>query len=536
MAELRPKKAEIVYNNSSNEETPAPAPAPQPVIPAPNPAPAKPKTVPPLKKVEIVYNDSDDETAPAPAPAPTTTTKTTQPKSKKKPKITSYEIVFNEETGAMERVPVYEKPEAILKPEVEKKRKKRKYKKDEILILSHPEHEEGQPDVYVVYDKKIGETIHILKEDLPEEIQKEIDEGKVELPVISDIEKMRLFYLRRGKDPLHFTYTAEGNLEIKDIQGVPNEVIPLRKFTDLTMEEIDQLETQRKTELAENEENYEDKMMMLREAYTEYLRNGRRNPEKVFRLNEELREASLVRNQKAFPLRWNKVLENPSTNEILYSQPYEVRKLGYEVYLFKRFPFDKEDSLGHYRDRTTETEGQTGGSMEMVFITDEESPFHPARETTFVFDETKFSSPYQAYLYQRFKEVGDKDLMSKLLGTKSALTMTNLVADRKESPSSPQTLWLDILKELYSQNKDMAKRLDESGHTSPFYLQDTKKFKDTFDPKMYADALQKVRTMLREQEDDGVNPRSYSNKSITDEEQKKARTGAIVNMYRNRKF
>lgn len=535
MAELTRKPLkEIVYDNSNteNEAPPVATPTTTTTTTTTTTAMAKAPPRPTIKQVEIVYNDSDDEettTQPTTAAKSTKLVGPTQPTTKKTKGKKEYEVEVDEETGTMRRT---EKTPGVITPAVKKSRAKGRYNKEDILILSYEEPTDSTSEYWTAYHKGKGKMIQIGRNEIPQEYLEALERG--EGLVASPEEKMKSFYLNRASDPYRYTYTNEGNLLIKGKDGQPDEVILLRHFTALKPEEIEELETKRKEELVENEESYEDAMMMLREAYTEYINNNRRSADRVFKMNERLREISVARNQRAFPMRWNTELPNPSTNEIDLSQPFEVRKLGYPVYLFKRYPFPFKESMGRYRERGTEGQ-QEGGSMEVIFINNEESPFHPSYPVEFVHDETKFSSPFQAYQYQRMKQIGGKeDLMKKTLGTQSAQTITNLVVDEKGQPPNKKTLWKDILKSLYSQKKEMQKVLLESGNTTPFFLQDIKRYKDTFEADDYSDALSAVRTELRQEEADGVAPQSYNKGSITTEEQKKARTGAIINNFRKR--
>jgi hypothetical protein len=83
------------------------------------------------------------------------------------------------------------------------------------------------------------------------------------------------------------------------------------------------------------------------------------------------------------------------------------------------------------------------------------------------------------------------------------------------------------LKAFYHQNTDLAKKLVETG-SAIFSLQDS----NISFPADYLNALMSVRSIMAENQEGGaVAP--IEKRVITQEEQKKARTGAIIN---NRRF
>jgi hypothetical protein len=356
----------------------------------------------------------------------------------------------------------------------------------------------------------------------------------VELSDANDIEKMKLFYRYREKDPLHFVYTAEGNLEIKEgnTAKLPSMVIPLRAFGELRPEELEEIEVKQKEEQTTVEEAYVNKMRDLRLAYDAYNPLVPETVATVVRFNEELRQLSIARNATLYPERWTKVIESIAIREILLHLPHEDRKMGYPVFLFKRYGLSRYDADGHYRQHgEAAPESMEGGGTTVIFITNPEDPkvghFHPAFEREFVYNETKYASPYQAFETERFKEFDDDSMVKRLLGTRSAKTIRNLVSGDNRKPSFPIKLWEDILEALYTQFKDATENLKETGDAR-FHMMDR-----LIGSPEYANALANVRTKLKEQDTDSAPFADTVKQSvISEDEQKKAKVGAIINNFR----
>lgn len=349
------------------------------------------------------------------------------------------------------------------------------------------------------------------------------------------LDKMRLFFKFRSKFPESFTYTAEGNLEIKENKyEIPASVIPLRAFSELRPEEREEIETKQKEDQAGVETAYVAKMKELREANAAYAENPA-DPAlslRVVQLNEELRGLSVQRNRALYPERWIHLLENPAIRDLRFDQPHEERKFGYDGYMLKRSSMAIQDANGHYRAHgEAAAGGQAGGGTTVLFISSPEDPttglFHPATELEFVYNETKYASPYQAYETERFKELEEDYKVKQLLGTRSARTIQQLVKEETRQPQNAQKLWEDILEALYSQHKDRAEKLKATG-SARFHMMDKQ-----IGTPLYSNALATVRTKLKEKDTEAPSGGEVVKQSvITKDEQEKAKVGAIINNFR----
>lgn len=351
---------------------------------------------------------------------------------------------------------------------------------------------------------------------------------------VSDKEKVKIFYRYKQKFPKFFGYTAEGNLEIKANNPVslPATVITMRAFSALEPEELKELEDARMEMETLDNERYVVLLNELRQANTEYNPLDPATMRKIVRLNQQLRELTVTKTNALYPERWVKTIENPTTSDILLEQTHEERKMGFDVFLFKRYSLSRQDAEGHYREHgEAKASGMAGGNTVVLFLTNPEDiqtgMFHPATEKEFVYNETKYASPYQAYEAERFKGFGDDIMVKKILGTRSAKTIRSLVSQEKQQPQNPTQLWEDILESLYTQAPDMATKLKETG-SARFHMMDK-----LIGMPEYAVALANVRTKLKERENDApANIDSVKQSVITKDEQAKAKVGAIINNFR----
>jgi hypothetical protein len=359
----------------------------------------------------------------------------------------------------------------------------------------------------------------------------------VQIAEANDVEKMKLFYRYRAKDAVHFVYTPEGNLEVKEGNSVniPAMVIPMRAFSELRPEELEEIEAKQIEEQANVEEAYVNKMRDLRVAYDAYNPLVPETVATIVRLNEELRQLSVARNTTLYPEQWTNEIESIDKRKIVLDMPYEERKMGYPVYLYKRYYLSRQDANGHYREHGEAPAGtMEGGGTVVIFLTNPEDPksgeFHPAAEREFVYNETKYVSPYQAFETERFKEFEDDSMVKRLLGTRSAKTIRNLVSGDNRKPSFPIKLWEEILEAFYTQFKDAADRLKSTG-SARFHMMD----KLIGSPE-YTNALANVRTKLKEMDSDAAPVADAVKQSvITEEEQKKAKVGGIINNFRRQR-
>lgn len=349
--------------------------------------------------------------------------------------------------------------------------------------------------------------------------------------ILEDPEIVR-FFQGREKDPYGYSFTPEGNLKIEGVKDVENKTIPVtEKFVDFTSQaEYADLYTTRLEALKAEEAKFDLALQVLRETEEAYKR-GDRTAEEVVRANVAVLELSRTRSRIAYPEIWIDIVKKAAVQDVLmHTEPYEKRKMKYPIFLEKHHDLPRKTAWGKYVPRTTAAPLE-GGALRIRFITDlqDESTahFHPFFQRNFTFNETGYCCVLQAYEAERFKELGKDDLRKQVLGTRSGRTIHSIAIKDKAPPNQPQQLWEDILFQFYFQNPDLRKELDATG-TDKFHVMDREV------PADYGASLEEARFRLRELGEKDLDHQDVKEKVITEDEQKKAKVGAIIQNFRKR--
>jgi predicted NAD-dependent protein-ADP-ribosyltransferase YbiA (DUF1768 family) len=193
-----------------------------------------------------------------------------------------------------------------------------------------------------------------------------------------------------------------------------------------------------------------------------------------------------------------------------------------------------------------------GRKARIFFDTDSDvngflSPMWPVE---FTMDETRYFTGVQAYEAERAKELGMEELRASLLKTRSARTIRLMTRKVLAHPADAKGLWLKIFTQIYQQTEALKVKLLATGtdalifadvREGPSGIGLAEKDSGVLDPAKWKGenavgvAQETVRTQMRE---GGLAeaPVAEAPKEavITEEEQAKAKVGAIVNNFRNR--
>lgn len=340
------------------------------------------------------------------------------------------------------------------------------------------------------------------------------------------------FFQGREVDPDHFFFNPEGNLETKGAKDFPDSILFLSKqFKPLDEAQYVELMQKRQEVLKEKETLFQAAIANLRQQLQQYAL-GEVTAESVVQANTSVLEASKARTKVAYPERWTNDVENPVTMDILMMyEPYEKRKMGFDVKLLKHNELGRKDAFGTYVEQSQEESEMTGGAVRIRFITDSNDKqtghFHPFSIQPFKFNETEYCCSYQAFEGERFKQLGKEDLRKQILGTRSGRTMHSIAVKDKTMVNAPQQLWEDVLFEQFYQHPELRKQLDATG-TDKFHVMDKEV------PAEYGMALEKARLRLRELGDKELDHQEAKEKAITEEDQKKAKVGAIIHNFKKK--
>ena len=393
------------------------------------------------------------------------------------------------------------------------------------------------------------------------------------LPYNEDAQgQIKTFFRLQKKKPIENTISEDGKfLQMKTGDTVKR--IPLYAFRQMTPEERQQMEDQRLTRLAAQDVLIEAAKKELREALANYKASGEIAP--VVAANGKVQEAEKIRVKDRSAIRQVIDIPNPTTNQVLFDEPYETRKLfGVHNLLGKKDilangiiklhcrPFHLWQEYGTYDTTGVVTEAPvdvvTTGEAGTVLLTsgvrarlfyepDDSNGFlSPLMEVEFTYKETKYSSAYQAFEAERMLAANQPILRASLLKTRSYRTISLLTRKIKgQIFPNPQAVWTDILNAMYEQHPELGQKLLETGQVSLVYAHpdviqggigipakdkralDTTKWKGQ---NVVGAVLEIIRARLREAAEpvEVVPPPAAKEAVVTREAQAAAKTGAII--------
>lgn len=379
--------------------------------------------------------------------------------------------------------------------------------------------------------------------------------------------EIKTFFKNKLKSKKKYTYSIsnEGNLETYDSKtGELINSITLKYYRPLTKDEINIMEEERINSIIQVEEQIDIQKAMLRKAFQTYKETKVAND--VLRINQEIAN---LESQKALlrtPVREIIDLQSIEKRSIYFDMPQEKRKEEFVYKMFYRdFPLWKlygiyTDSKESYetieKKRISLVPGEVvlaNGKVARIFgpIEDEYNGFMSIYNINdFVYQETKFSSPYQAFEAYRLTEAGAEDLRNKILQSRS-IKFIQITSKKNMTPlKNTKNVWKDILRSYYEQNPELVKKLLETNEDVLVFadpssyiggvgflsgqeeLLDAKKWKT---PNLVGEALMELRSEFKE----GFEVKeggSFKESSKTQEEINKSRKAAIINVMRKKHY
>ncbi len=399
------------------------------------------------------------------------------------------------------------------------------------------------------------------------------------------LQKILTFFQKRRKNPQGYTYSADGNLETKEgakagkkRKPEPAGTLYLKRFVPLDPTERGAIEESRMETLAGLEDEYESASQELREAWATYEQTGAMRA--VLAANQKVAELDARRSAARSAVRSVSIEQNPVTRNILLNQPYEMRKLFQtgdpflqELVRMSFHDFKLEQELGKYvadedapkeeadaaaeaaaipPDQTSYRQKLADGRVARIFFdTDSEvngflSPMFPVE---FQMESVNYACPVQAYEAERARELGKGELATSLLKTRSGRTVRLMTRKTEGHPRDARGLWFRIYTAVYQQHPELREKLLATG-TDALVFADTRegpsgiglgeKDSGALDPSRWKSenavglAQESVRTRLREESLAEAPVGAAKGGAITEEEQEKAKVGAIIHAARRR--
>jgi predicted NAD-dependent protein-ADP-ribosyltransferase YbiA (DUF1768 family) len=395
--------------------------------------------------------------------------------------------------------------------------------------------------------------------------------------------KITKFYKGRKKSPYDFTYTAKGDLEVLEGARIGKRGRPwaamtlsLKSFIPLTVEERTELEERRQAEIGRIQDEYETVSEELQLAWQQYRQSGAMR--EVLLANQKMREIDARLSAVLFAERDVVGIRNPTTKQVLFNEPYEERKLiepgdpfSTRLYRLAKYTFPQFVEFGNYVDSTETTEAEeeeaeegeipssevefrkklSDGRIARIFFESSNekngflSPMYPVK---FTYKDGEYFTAYQAYEVLRAEELQLPDQVKTLMGTTSTRTMRLATMKSTKHPADARNLWLGIFTAVYQQYPILQKQLLDTGTDALVYAEVrpgpsgvglAEKDSKILNPAQWKGenyvglALETIRTRLREETlEEAPREEEVTKKVISEEEQKAAKVGAIINARR----
>jgi len=433
-------------------------------------------------------------------------------------------------------------------------------------LESEEEEEQIIPQIQEVEEKVNTQVKAPIKKQVEEKEAKEKGKRKKKIyqPVTSE-----QFFKSRSKDPNLFTFTADGNLQVPEVDGKPSTVIELPFYTRMTFEEEERFEEERRVEIEENEKEFDETLRLLREAIQEWRDTGAIS--RVGEYQRKLKEIDAKRFTLRSPIHYVEDVKSISINQIDFSNRYEKRKVPYELHMLKlrKFPvqveykatnenpFAQKEEEEEEEEKKLDVELNLGEGEqekqkeEFTFFGDSVQAngfLSPDSMFRFRYKTTEYNSPIQAYHAERLTRLGKPAIRMLLLkqttprGIRAAAQ--KVVGDLEDA----REVWIDILKEYVKYNSQIKEQLAETEGTTLAYADlDTsfgigmtmdnpeKEERSNWTGKnIVGEAWMAVRNSLEDLEDAPTEGGAPLEVAASPEDVKR-RSGVLMNMYKVKK-
>lgn len=285
---------------------------------------------------------------------------------------------------------------------------------------------------------------------------------------------LRRFYKQREKNPKLFTYDDSGDLIERNKEGAVIKTIPLPYYRKPNADELQLMAENKKTAIAEAEQEYEQARIALREAI-----NFPDTPKsEIIKLNRKVSELDVILQSVRFPLRITSLEDPIKYNKILFDDIYEERTTPYKLAVLKTRPFTLQDQYVRISKEavkkvqtTAELEEQQEKSIMLVLFQNKDDSKYGYLtlewHVEFEFNSTQYSSAYQALMAEMAKTFNDQDNLQKIMTAESAEDIEYSLTDISGDDDVNETKWNSRLAELlfdinynkFSQHPEIAQKL-----------------------------------------------------------------------------
>lgn len=278
----------------------------------------------------------------------------------------------------------------------------------------------------------------------------------------------------KKKDKYLYKINSEnGNLEIYDkVKGELHASVNLFYYRPITKDEYDTMEKERKDAIITLEEQIDIQKSLLRKAYDEF--KNTKDSETFIQVNNEIKDLELKKSYIRYPIRNVKTIESIETRDINFDKEFEIRKaydIQFSVYrdfplwkLYGRYTDSKEVLDSAEQETVVLLPGQLflkNGKIARIFndVDNDNKELSIFIQRDFVYNDVKYSSPYQAFEAIRLLQLGYEDLRKEVLNTRGSRLIKMIGKKINKALNDTKNIWNDILLNFYQQNEDLLNAL-----------------------------------------------------------------------------
>lgn len=379
----------------------------------------------------------------------------------------------------------------------------------------------------------------------------------------------------KKKDKIFYKRNPEtGNLEIFDKKtGDLLSSIPLFYYRPITKEEIDIMEKERIDSIIALEEKIDIQKSILRNEYNEFKTT--RSSDRFIQINNEIKDLELQKTFLRSPVRNVKIIDTIETRDIDLEKEFEVRKsydIQFSIYrdfplwkFYGRYTDSKEVLDSSEQESITLLQGQLflkNGKIARIFndIDNDNKNLSIFTQRDFIYNDVRYSSPYQAFEAVRLLELGYEDLRNDVLKTRGSRLIKNIGRKINKPINDTKLVWRDILLNFYQQHEDLLNELlntkndilvfgnsisylggvgINAGDDNVLDISLWKTIKHNsiiLEPNILGNVLMELRTEFREKDKRDLVKveETFTESTKTKEEQEKDKKAAIINTMKKR--
>ena len=352
-----------------------------------------------------------------------------------------------------------------------------------------------------------------------------------------------------------YGYDEDGNLIVSDKDKNVISTIELEYYRGYSKDEFDELEKERRDKIIELENKIDEQRANLSKA---------ENIEDEFNTHTEITNLEKQRSFIISPYTSIKSVKGLEVRDVQIEDKEKDKKKQKLVYQAVYRDFSLANLYGKYTHSkevidAIEQKGIRLNSGEVFLTNGRVARFFNENEANneflsiflvrdFVYNDTKFSSPYQAFEVTRLMELGKEDLAKKVLNTRSIKTIRYYLREVLDVLPDTKDLWSEILSEYYKQHSDLIKNLIDTkdgilvfANANPYLggiglTSDDPKRLDTKNWKhnIVGEVLMSLRSEFLQEMKTEKKEKKFTQSTITEEEVEKKKKAAIISSMKKR--